>query len=183
MGVLLAEYRGFGGNGGTPREQGLYADARAAIGFLGRQGVGPGRMVLFGESLGSGVAVQMATEYACAALVLEAPYSSVVDVAQDRYWMFPVKALVKDRYNSTAKIGKVRCPILIMHGTADRVIPIKFGERLFALAPSPKEMKVYPGLGHVGFDELGAFNAVLDFLRRHGVLRAVAENAPARVTN
>ena len=172
MGVLLAEYRGFGGNSGSPSEQGFYDDARAAIAFLRQQGVEPGRMVFYGESLGSGVAVQMATEFACGALVLEAPYSSVADVAQGRYWMFPVKALVRDRYDSTAKIARVRCPIFIMHGTADRVIPIRYGERLYALAPAPKEMKVYPGLGHVGFDEVRGFDAVLDFLRRHGMIGA-----------
>ena len=172
MGILLAEYRGFGGNSGSPSEQGFYDDARAAIAFLGQQGVEPGRMVFYGESLGSGVAVQMATEFGCAALVLEAPYSSVADVAQGRYWMFPVKALVRDKFDSTAKIARVRCPIFIMHGTADRVIPIRYGERLYELAPSPKEMKVYPGLGHVGFDEVRGFDAVLEFLRRHGMIGA-----------
>ncbi|HEY7690569.1 MAG TPA: alpha/beta hydrolase [Dongiaceae bacterium] len=182
VGILLAEYRGFGGNSGTPTEQGLYADARAAIGFLQREGIAADRMVFYGESLGSGVAVQMATEQACGALVLEAPYSSVVDVAQDRYWMFPVRVLVKDRFDSTAKIGAVRCPVFIMHGDADRVIPIKFAERLYALAASPKEMKVYPGLGHVGFDEFRAFDAVLDFLRRHGIVHSAAGDAPRQVT-
>jgi fermentation-respiration switch protein FrsA (DUF1100 family) len=175
MGVLLAEYRGFGGNSGSPNEQGLYDDARAAIGFLRQQGVEPGRMVFYGESLGSGVAVQMATEFACGALVLEAPYSSVADVAQGRYWMFPVRALVRDKFDSTAKIARVRCPIFIMHGTADQVIPIRYGERLYGLAPSPKEMKVYPGLGHVQFDEVRGFDAVLDFLRRHGMISAVGD--------
>src|SRR5262245_44348155 len=177
MGVLLAEYRGFGGNDGTPTEQGLYIDGRAAIAYLRQQGVAPERMVFYGESLGSGVAVQMATEYPCGALVLEAPYSSVADVAQGRYWMFPVKALVKDRFDSTAKIGKVRCPLFIMHGTADRVIPIKYSERLYELAPVPKEMKVYPGLGHVEFDEVRGFDAVLDFLRQSGVLPAETKAA------
>jgi len=176
MGVLLAEYRGFGGNSGSPSEQGFYDDARAAIGFLRQQGVEPGRIVFYGESLGSGVAVQMATEFACGALVLEAPYSSVADVAQGRYWMFPVKALVRDKFDSTAKIAQVRCPIFIMHGTADRVIPIRYGERLYALAPSPKEMKIYPGLGHVQFDEVRGFDAVLDFLRRHGMIGAVRDH-------
>ena len=176
MGVLLAEYRGFGGNSGSPSEQGFYDDARAAIGFLRQQGVEPGRIVFYGESLGSGVAVQMATEFACGALVLEAPYSSVADVAQGRYWMFPVKALVRDKFDSTAKIAQVRCPIFIMHGTADRVIPIRYGERLYALAPSPKEMKIYPGLGHVQFDEVRGFDAVLDFLRRHGMIGAVQDH-------
>lgn len=169
MGVLLAEYRGFGGNSGSPSEQGLYADARAAIGFLREQGVEPGRMVFYGESLGSGVAVQMATEFACGALILEAPYSSVADVAQGRYWMFPVKALVRDKFDSMAKITRVSCPIFIMHGAADQVIPIRYSERLYALAPSPKEMKVYPGLGHVQFDDVRGYDAVLYFLRRHGM--------------
>jgi uncharacterized protein len=177
MGILLAEYRGFGGNAGTPTEEGFYIDARATIGYLQQQGVAPERMVFYGESLGSGVAVQMATEYPCSALVLEAPYSSVADVAQGRYWMFPVKSLVKDRFDSTAKIGKVRCPVFIMHGTADRVIPIKYSERLYELAPAPKEMKVYPGLGHVEFDDVRGFDAVLDFLRRYRIIGAGMKEA------
>lgn len=176
MGILLAEYRGFGGNAGSPTEEGLYIDARAAIEYLRQEGVAPERMIFYGESLGSGVAVQMATEYACSALVLEAPYSSVADVAQGRYWMFPVKALVKDRFDSTVKIGKVRCPIFIMHGTADRIIPIKYSERLYELAPSPKEMKIYPGLGHVEFDDVRGFDAVFEFLRRNGIFHSAVQD-------
>lgn len=182
MAVLLAEYRGFGGNSGAPSEQGLYADARGAIDFLRQQGVAPDRMVFYGESLGSGIAVQMATEFACGAVVLEAPYSSVVDVAQGRYWMFPIRALVRDKYDSTAKIGRVRCPIFIMHGTADQVIPIRYGERLYALAPEPKKMKTYPGLGHIGFDDVRGFDAVLDFLRQHDMVGTEWDRTPRQGT-
>lgn len=171
MGILLVEYRGFGGNGGEPSEAGLYADARAAVDFLERQGIVASRMAFYGESLGSGVAVQMATERPCAALLLEAPYSSVPEVAQHRYWMFPVRALVKDRFDSAAKVGAVRCPVLVLHGSEDRVVPLQFGQRLFAAAREPKTMKIYPGLGHVGFDEHRAYEDVLAFLRQHGVLR------------
>ncbi|MGH6933121.1 MAG: alpha/beta hydrolase, partial [Dongiaceae bacterium] len=94
FGILLVEYRGYGGNPGRPSEQGFDADGRAALDYLADQGIAVGRLVLYGESLGSGVAARMASERGCGALILEAPYTSLADVAQDRYWMFPVRALV-----------------------------------------------------------------------------------------
>ncbi len=171
FGLLLPEYRGYGGNPGSPSEAGFYRDARAAYEFLASQGVAAERFVLYGESLGTGVAVQMATERACAALVLEAPFTSVAAVAQSRYWMFPVRALTLDRFDSLAKIGAVRCPLFLMHGEQDRVVPIGYGRALFAAAAEPKQAKWYAEVGHTGFDEFGAPAAVLAFLRQHGVIR------------
>jgi uncharacterized protein len=166
-GVLLVEYRGFGGNPGQPSETGLYADAQAAVDFLGQRGIPPSRMIFYGESLGTGVAVEMATTRGCAALVLEAPFTSVAAVAQGRYWMFPVRQLVIDKFDSLSKIGRLRCPLFLMHGEQDGVIPIRYGRELFAAAPQPKEAKWFPGGSHVNFDELGGPAAVMDFLRRH----------------
>lgn len=170
LGVLLAEYRGYGGNGGRPTEQGLYADARAALDSLAKQGIGPERLIIYGESLGTAVAVQMAVERGCAALVLEAPFTSIGAVAQSRYWMFPVRQLVLDKFDSLAKIGRLRCPLFVMHGERDRVVPIGFGRALFEAAPEPKEAKWFPEGNHVNFDELGGPAAVLEFLYRQGLL-------------
>jgi hypothetical protein len=174
FGVFLVEYRGYGGNPGRPSEPGLYADARAALDYLREQGIGADRVVLYGESLGTGVAVQMAVERGCAALVLEAPFTSVAAVAQSRYWMFPVRPLVRDKFDSLAKIGRLRCPLFVMHGERDRVIPVRFGRELFAAAPEPKEGRWFPDGTHVDFDEHGAPAAVLRFLRRHRVVPAAA---------
>ena len=169
FGVLLAEYRGFGGNPGRPNEAGFYSDARAALDFLAKQGVATKRIVLYGESLGTGVAVQMAIEREYGALVLEAPYTSVAAVAQSRYWMFPVRSLVLDRFDSLSKIGRVRCPVFVMHGERDQVIPIRYGRELFLAAPEPKEAKWFAEGNHTNFDEFGGPAAVLEFLRRQGL--------------
>jgi uncharacterized protein len=166
-GVLLPEYRGYGGNPGRPTEEGLYTDARAALGFLAGEGVSPGHIVCYGESLGTAVAVQMATERGCGALVLEAPFTSVAAVAQSRYPIFPVKALVLDKFDSLAKVGGLRCPLFVMHGERDRIVPIRYGRALFSAAPEPKEAKWFPEATHVDFEDFGGSAAVLDFLKRH----------------
>lgn len=179
LGVMLVEYRGYGGNDGRPSEQGLYADARAALQFLREQGIGPERMIVYGESLGTAVAVQMAVDHGCAALVLEAPFTSIGAVAQSRYWMFPVRQLVLDRFDSLAKIARLRAPLFVMHGERDRVVPIRFGRALFEAAPEPKEARWFPDGTHVNFDDLGGPASVLQFLRRQGVLPPAKPVRPA----
>jgi uncharacterized protein len=149
-GIFMCEYRGFGGNPGEPSEQGLYADGRAAIKWLKDHGYRQEQFVYFGASLGSGVAVQIAVETPPAYLALESPYSSVVDVAKGRYFIFPIDALIKDRFDSIGKIGKVKVPLLIMHGTDDTTVPIKFSKELFNKANQPKVFYVLKGAGHDG---------------------------------
>ena len=105
--------------------------------------------MLAGESLGTGVAVALASRSEVAGVLLDAPYSSTVDVAAERYWMFPVRWLMKDTFHSDERIGNVRAPLLILHGEADRTIPIRYGERLFALANEPKTFLRVPGAGHL----------------------------------
>ncbi len=172
LGVLLAAYRGFGGNPGRPSEQGLYADGRAALAYLAGRGVPSGRVVLYGESLGTGVAVHLAHEAATAgggpvgAVVLEAPYDSMGAVAAHHYPYVPARTLIKDRYDSAAKIGTVAAPVLILHGERDRTIPIKFGRRLFDAAQEPKESWWHPRAGHEDLYDYGADEAVIDFLGR-----------------
>lgn len=134
-GVLLAEYRGYGGNPGSPSETGLYADARSTLAWLGEQGIGPDRVVLYGESLGSGVATKIAAELAergtpLKALVLEAPFTSVAAVAQRRFWWLPATWLTRDRFDSLARIGDVGTELLIFHGTEDKVVPFDMGVAL-----------------------------------------------------
>ena len=163
-GVLLAAYRGYGGHPGRPTEAGLYADARAAVDWLVGQGLAPSDVVLYGESLGSGVAVQIGTEYAVAALVLEAPFSSVVDVGQARFPFLPVGWLMHDRFDSAAKIGSVAAPILILHGERDFTVPIRFGRRLHNAAADPREFAHFPAAGHNDLYDHGAAERVLAFL-------------------
>ena len=154
-GVLLTSYRGYSGNPGKPSEQGLYNDARAATEYLIDQGVAPQCLILYGESLGSGVAVQIATEYPVGGLVLISPYTSITDVAKTHYPWAPVSYILRDQFNSLAKINKINVPVYIVHGTEDKVVPTKLGQRLFDSANTPKEFKLFEGINHSDFpDEL-----------------------------
>lgn len=165
-GVLLAGYRYNAGAGGSPSEEGLLADGRAAMAFMASQGLPAGRIVFYGESLGTGVATAMAAEFGAAALVLEMPYSSIADVAQGTYWFLPVRWLVKDQFDSVARIGAVRAPLLVVHGELDGMIPAWSARRLLEAAPGPKESRFYPQGTHGNLWRLGAGGVVLDFLGR-----------------
>jgi fermentation-respiration switch protein FrsA (DUF1100 family) len=139
FGVLFLSWRGYGGSGGTPSETGFNQDADAAYDFLMAQGVAPDSVLLVGESLGTGLAVQLAARKPVKALALEAPYDSAAAVAAKRYWWLPVKYLIKDSFDSLKAIAAVHVPLLIHHGSADRVIPIAAGRRLYAAANEPKQ--------------------------------------------
>ena len=154
FGVAYLSYRGFGGSSGSPSEAGLIADATAAYDWLIAKGVEPGKIGLLGESLGSGVAVQLAAKREVGAVALEAPYTSTVEVAAKIYWWLPVHALMKDQFKSIDFIAAVVAPLLIIHGEEDRLIPVGFGKRLFATANQPKELEVVESFGHdVLFEE------------------------------
>jgi fermentation-respiration switch protein FrsA (DUF1100 family) len=126
-------------------------------------------VVLLGESLGTGVAVQMAVEQRVAALVLQAPYSSIADVAQGDFPLLPVWWLVRDRFDSVDKIAHVGAPLFIVHGERDEVVPVRFGRALFAAASEPKEAMWLPGAGHAVIGQYAVDAAVVDFLKRRGV--------------
>ena len=154
FGVAYLSYRGYGGSSGSPSEAGLIADATAAYDWLIAKGVAPSRLALLGESLGSGVAVQLAAKREVGAVALEAPYTSTVDVAAKIYWWLPVHALMKDQFKSMDFIAAVVAPLLVVHGDQDELIPVEFGRRLFAAANQPKELDVIQGFGHeVLFEE------------------------------
>ena len=162
-GVLLVSWRGYGGNDGSPTEDGLYRDGRAAFAFLDGLGVAPETTVAYGESLGSGVAVQMARERRVGGVVLESPYTSIASLAAHHYWYLPAVWLVRDRFDSLSKIGGIDAPLLVLHGERDRVVPVGFGRALFAAAREPKTWR---GLAQAGHDLYGpdAAEAVLAFL-------------------
>jgi len=171
-GVMLAEYRAYAGNPGSPSEQGLYADGRAAMRYLSSLGVEDGQIVLYGESLGTGVATTMAFEAQqnakpIAALILEAPFTSIVDVGANHYPFLPVSLLMKDRFDSLKRIGGLHLPIMIVHGEKDRTVPVKFGKRLFDAAHAPKESLWVAQARHNDLFDHGVGDKVLDFLSRH----------------
>jgi uncharacterized protein len=166
LGVLMPGYRGYGGNGGRPTEAGLYADAAAAMDFLAKEGIAADRIVLYGESLGTGVATHLASRHQVGALVLEAPYTSITAMAMSQFFFMPVSLMLQDRFDSLSRIAQVKAPILIMQGERDRVVPPELGRELFAAAPEPKELWSAPEGGHEDLYSYGAPATVLDFIRR-----------------
>lgn len=162
-GLLALCYRGYGGSTGRPSEQGLIRDAEAAYDFV-RARCPATRIVLFGESLGTGVAVALAATHEVAAIILDAPYTSIADVAASIYPFVPVRLTLRDTFHSDRRIGNVRAPLLVLHGAQDRVVPILFGEKLFALAHEPKQFVHFPEGGHVNLDDYGAPAAIKAFL-------------------
>ncbi|MDX9862276.1 MAG: alpha/beta hydrolase [Rhodospirillales bacterium] len=171
FGALLVGYRAFGGNPGRPSEAGLYADGRAALRFLTDQGVVSTRIALYGESLGTGVAVRMASEWAATndpigAVVLETPYTSIADVAARHYPFLPARHLVRDRFDALSVIGAIQAPLLVFHAEDDRIIPIELARRLYDAATPPKEAHWFGAGGHDGLFEAGADEFIIDFLQR-----------------
>lgn len=164
FGVFGLNYRGYGGSSGSPSEPGLIADALTAIDHLEGLGVDRARLVYFGESLGSGVAVQAAVARPPGAVVLEAPFSSAADVAARVYWWLPARHLMKDRFDSLAMIGKVVAPLAVIHGDRDDVVPIDLGRRLLAAANEPKRLFVLAGQGHNAPLEPSLWDEVVEFL-------------------
>jgi hypothetical protein len=166
FGVLYLSYRGYGGSTGSPTEMGLINDARAAHDWLIAQGVAPKQIALVGESLGSGVAVQLAAEREVAAVALEAPFTSAVDVGARAYWWLPVRLLMKDRFESINHIASINAPLLVVHGDADEITPVEYGRRLFEAAREPKELLIIPDGGHEAIFDEAAWVAEIDFFTR-----------------
>ena len=170
-GVLLAGYRGYGGNPGSPSEQGLYADGEAVIEFLKTQGILPAAQIMYGESLGTGIAVEMAHRLAVSAtpvgaVVLEAPFTSMPDAAAGHYPYVPAKLLVKDRYDSLAKISDIDAPLFIFHGDQDKVVPQKLGKQLFEAASEPKQVHWITGANHNNLYDFGGALEAIRFIDR-----------------
>jgi fermentation-respiration switch protein FrsA (DUF1100 family) len=149
LAVLLFDYRGFGGNPGSPTEEGLAADAKAAHDYvLSRRDVDPSRIVYFGESLGSGVAVRLAVDHPPRALVLRSPFTSFVDLGRVHFGWLPVGLLLRDRYPSIDRIGAIRSPVLVIAGSNDSIVPVEQSRRLFEAARDPKRLVIVEGADH-----------------------------------
>jgi fermentation-respiration switch protein FrsA (DUF1100 family) len=162
-GLIALAYRGYSGSSGRPSEKGLLADAAAVYAFTTAL-YEPGRIVAWGHSLGSGVAVATAAGHPLGGLILEAPYTSIADVAAAAFPFFPVRYFVKDPFPSERWIARVTAPLLIMHGARDSTIPIRFGERLFALAHEPKQFVRFDQGGHNDLDDFGAIETARHFI-------------------
>ncbi len=163
FGVLALSYRGYEGSSGSVSEAGLVTDAVTAYQWLKAQGVSESKIALVGESLGTGVAVQLAAAQPVFAIALEAPYANAVDLASAAYWYFPVRWLMKDQFQSSQFIARVSAPILIQHGTQDTLIPVTQGRRLFELANEPKQFIAVDGAGHEMINELATWKLEIEF--------------------
>ena len=135
---LIISWRGYSGNPGNPSETGLYKDALGGIEWLNKKGISNDRIILYGESLGTAITTEVAQNENFAGIILEAPFTSMVDMGQKIYPIFPVKFLLKDKYESDKKIKNIKSPILIMHGEVDKIVPFWMGKKLYELANQPK---------------------------------------------
>jgi len=167
--VLLVDYRGYGGNPGTPSSNGLAADARAAQAYLARRSdVDLSRLAYVGESLGTAVAVDLAVEHPPAALVLRSPFTSLSDVGQYHYPFLPVRLLLRDRFSAIDQIRRIRVPLLVIAGGHDRIVPLENSRRLYEAAIAPKTLLVLPEADHNDYELLAGdemVEAIVRFLQ------------------
>lgn len=174
LGILMMTYRGFGGSSGRPSEAHNVADARLAYDTLARLGVAARDIIVYGESLGTGVAVQVAASRPVAGLVLDAPYTSMVDLAALHHPYIPGRWFMTDRYETRRHIQDVHVPLLILHGEEDDIVPVAMGREIFALAHAPKTIKTFPGAHHDDHYKFGSYDVLYGWLGllRRGALRA-----------
>ena len=167
--VLLVEYRGYGGNPGTPSQKGLAADSRAARAYVaGRSDVDASRLVYFGESLGTAVAVDLAVEHPPAALVLRSPFTSMSDVGQYHYPFLPVRLLLRDRFAAIGQIQRIQAPLLVIAGGRDRIVPVESSRRVYHAATSPKAFLLIPDADHNDYELFAGddmISAIVRFLQ------------------
>ena len=168
FGFLAMSYRGYPGSGGSPSEAALVSDGADAFDWLAAKG---GPIVIYGESLGTGVATEVAAERQGQALILEAPYAAALDIAAATYPWAPVGLLMRDPFLSREHIQQVAVPVLIIHGTADQVIPVEQGEKLFEFAHEPKKLAIIEGATHSDLWKNGLWAIVQGFLREEGVTK------------
>lgn len=164
FGVFYLNNRGYGGSGGSPTEANNVADAIAAYDYVRGLGVPPDKIVTFGESLGSGQAVRLAAARPVAAVVLEAPLTSTVEVGRSIYFWLPLSLLIADQYNVERDIARVTAPLLILHGEQDEVIPVDMGRRIYNAANQPKRIEVVRDGRHNDLFDHGAWERMRDFL-------------------
>lgn len=163
-GVLLVEYPGFAQVAGSPTEVAIFATAVRGIDALAARGIAGRRLVLWGESLGTGVAVPLAAGRGVGGVILEAPFTSVADRAQEIYWWTPARSLVRDRFDNLGRIAAIDAPLLIVHGERDTVTPAAHGRRLLDAAREPKRGIFYPMGAHTDLPEHGMTQAIVEFI-------------------
>lgn len=165
-GIFMMTYRGYGGSTGSPSEAANVADALLAYDTLVADGVRPADIIVYGESLGSGVAVQVAAQRPVGGLIMDAPFTSTVDVAAMVYPFLPVRWLMSDRYETMRHLPGIKAPLLVLHGERDEVIPIAMGRQVARAAPGPAEIVTFPRAGHSDHYLYGSYDAIAAWIRR-----------------
>lgn len=165
FGVLFPSYRGYGGSEGSPSEKHLVADGLLAVDWLNRQGIAPQNIVLVGESLGSGVAVQVAAKRDVALVILEAPFASAVDIGASAYPWLPVRLFMTDQFRSDLHIANISAPLIVIHGDQDEVVPVASGRKLFKAAREPKRWMTISGAGHADLSVQAIFEREAEIIR------------------
>ena len=163
---LIIAWRGFSGNKGKPSENNLYIDGNSAIDWLKKKGVAEKDIIIYGESLGTGIATEISQNKNFAGLILETPFTSMIEAAKNFYPYVPVGLLLKDKYKNQEKIKNINIPILIMHGKADQIVPFWMGKRIFDLANNPKYSYFTEYDDHMMEYDSKLVSALDDFLNR-----------------
>ena len=168
FGLFYLNNRGYGGSGGEPTEEKNIADAIAAYDYLVGLGVPASTIVADGESLGSAQAIRLASKRSLAAIVLESPLTSIIDVAKGSYFWLPLGLLITDKYDNEENVQSVTAPILVLHGEQDGIIPVEMGMRLFRAANEPKRIEIFRKGGHVDLFDHGAWEETKRFVASRG---------------
>jgi len=170
VGFLMIAYRGFSGSTGIPSERANVSDALFAFDWLAASGVAPADIVVYGESLGTGVAAQVAAQREVSGVVLDSPFTALTDVAARRHPMLPVRRFILDRYDTIVHAAKITAPVLVLHGEDDPIIPMPMGLQVFEATSGPKRMISYAGGRHLDHGKFGSFDAVIRFLNERARL-------------
>ena len=170
LGVLIVAYRGFSGSTGTPSEAANVSDALFALDWLTARGVTAQDIIVYGESLGTGVAAQVAGQRQISGLVLDSPFTSLSELAAARHPYLPVKRFIFDRYDTLCHIAKASAPVLVLHGVKDPIVPLPMGLQVFDAVPGPKRMVTFPEGRHLDHGKYGSLDVVLRFVNERARL-------------
>jgi fermentation-respiration switch protein FrsA (DUF1100 family) len=173
-GILIMAYRGYSGSTGRPSESANVADAKLAYDTLIEMGVAAEDIILYGESIGTGIAVRVAAEKPMAGIILDAPYTSIVDVAEICYPYLPARLMMRDRYETMRYLDRVQAPLLVIHGEQDTIIPVEMGRKVARSAPGPAEIVTFRRAGHTDHAKYGSFEVTNDWIDRVALRPMVA---------
>ena len=162
---MILAYRGFNGNSGNPTEKNIYLDAKSALTWLNSKGIADKNIILYGESLGTAVAIEVAKDKNFSGIILESPFTSMIEMGKVYYPYLPVRLLLKDKFDSQSKIKSINSPILVMHGRKDKIVPFYMGKKIYDLANKPKYSYFIDFDEHMMSFDLNLIKAIETFIK------------------